>query len=145
MAVAVPIDREGPRADVLGHLLVVLDGDDERLAVGALQDFRLPERAVRLAVQDLEQPRHRLFHAGVRAGEDVAMAVAVEVHKLWSGAGASPHAGHFGHLAFGLQPLARRELAVAQVLEDPDLSLVNCPTSRSFLPSPSMSAQQGAA
>src|SRR5881409_1985144 len=62
--------------------------------------------------------------AGVRAGENVAVSVTVNVHKLWSGAGASPHPGHFGHLPFGLQPVARRELFRAKVLEDPDLSLV---------------------
>src|SRR5262249_51896253 len=73
---------------------------------------------------DLKQPGHVLVHAGVRAGENVGVSVAVNVHQLWSGAGASPHAGHFGDLPFGPQPLARRELFRTQVLEDPNLSLV---------------------
>ena len=34
------------------------------------------------------------------------MAVSVDIHQLWSRAGASPHAGHFGDVAFGSQPLA---------------------------------------
>src|SRR5262249_17665504 len=46
------------------------------------------------------------------------------VHKLWSGAGASPHSGHFGHLPFGLEPVARREFSRTKVLVDLDLSLV---------------------
>src|SRR5262249_48157461 len=65
-----------------------------------------------------------LLHARVGAGKDVKMAVPVDIHELWSGAGASPHAWYFGHLAFGLQPDACRKLPRAQVLEDPDLSLV---------------------
>ena len=119
--VAVPVDRERAGADVLGHLPTV-QGDDERFAVRALQDFRPTKCPVRLAVEDLEQSRHLLLHAGIRAGKDVATSVAVEVHKLWSRAGASPHAGHFGHLAFGLQPLGRRELAITEILVNVDLS-----------------------
>jgi hypothetical protein len=102
----------------------VLNGDDERLAVGTLQDFRPPKRPVRLAVQNLEQTRHLLLHAGVRSGKNVALTVAIDVHKLWSGASASPHPGHFRHPAFRLQPDAPRELPLAQILEDPDLSLI---------------------
>ena len=41
--------------------------------------------------------------------------------------------GHFGHLAFGLQPVARRELAVAEVLEDADLALVELPDEQVLL------------
>jgi hypothetical protein len=51
------------------------------------------------------------------------MTVVVDIHKLWSGAGASPHAGHFGHVPFGLQPDAPCEFALTEVLEDADLSL----------------------
>ena len=83
--------------------------------------------------QDLKQPRHGLLHAGVGAGKNVAPAVAIEVHKLWSRTGASPHAGHFGHRAFGLQPLARRELAVAKILVDADLSAVELSDEKVFL------------
>ncbi len=92
--------------------------------VGALQDFRLAERPVVLAVQDLEQPRHLVLHAGIGAGKDVAPAVAIEVHKLWSRAGASPNAGDLGDLAVGLEPVAGRELAVAEIPVDADLPLL---------------------
>src|SRR5262249_45114043 len=57
----------------------------------------------------------------------VAPAVAVEVHKLWSRTGASPHARDLGHRAFGLQPLARGELGVAEILVDADLPAVKLP------------------
>ena len=33
------------------------------------------------------------------AGKNVTPTVTIEVHKLWSRPGASPHAGHFGQLA----------------------------------------------
>ena len=62
VTVAVPVDRERPGADIVDPVLALAglaaDGDDEWLAVGALEDFRLAERPVCLAVQDLEQPRH---------------------------------------------------------------------------------------
>src|SRR5262249_39902145 len=120
---AITIDRNRLGADVLGHGLAV-PGNDERLAVSPLQDFRFPKRPVGFAVQDLEQPGHFRLHAGIRAGENVEVSVTVQVHQLWSGAGASPQAGHFGHLPLGLQPVAGRELFRAKVLEDPDVSLV---------------------
>ena len=78
-------------------------------------------------------PAMSLFHAGVGAGEDVAPAVAVEVHKLWSRAGASPHARDLGHRAVGLEPVARGELAVAQVLVDADLPAVELPDEQVLL------------
>ena len=110
------------------------DGDDERLAVGALQDFRLAERPVRLAVQHLEQPRHVLLHAGVRAGEDVAMAVAVDVHKLWSGADVHHHTpGTSATLPSACSQSPAANFALAQVLEDPDLSLVELPDEQVLL------------
>src|SRR5438309_724862 len=123
VTIAIPIDRKGPRADVLGHGLVVA-WNNQRLAVSALQDFGFPKRPVWIAVQDLKQPGHVCFHAGVRARENVQVSVTVNVHQLWSGAGASPHTGHFGHLPLGLQPVARRELFPAKVLENLNLSLV---------------------
>jgi hypothetical protein len=52
------------------------------------------------------------------------MTVTVDVHKLWSGTRASPNAGHFGHLAFRLEPDAPCELALAQILEKLNLPLI---------------------
>src|SRR5581483_8731530 len=124
MTIAIPIDRKGPGADFFGHLVIVICGNDERLTVGALQGFRLAERPIGLAVQDLKQPGHAPVHARIRAGEDVATPITVNVHQLWSGAGASPHSWHFGFFPFRLQPGAQRELFRALVLEDSDLSLV---------------------
>src|SRR3954447_14796708 len=57
-----------------------------------------------------------------------------EVHELWSRARASPHPRDLGHLALGFQPLARRELAVAQVLVDADLPAVELPDEQVLLP-----------
>ncbi len=130
--VTIPVDREGAGADVLGHP-PTLQGDDERFAVRTLQDFRSAKCPVRLSVEDLEQSRHGLLHAGVGAGKNVAPAVAIEVHKLWSRAGASPHAGHFGRSTFGLQPLARRELAIAKILVEADLSAIELSDEKVFL------------
>src|SRR5262245_36534974 len=124
VAVAVPVDGEGPRADLLGQFFFPRRGDDEGLAVGPLQDLGLAERAVGFAVEDLEQARHVLVHAGVRAGEDVEVAVAVDVHELWSRGRASPNARHFGVLTLRLQPGALDELHPAQALADLDLALV---------------------
>jgi hypothetical protein len=59
--------------------------------------------------------------------------VTIEVHKLWSGAGASPHARDFGHLARRLQPLSSREFAVAEVLVNADLSLSELPDEKVLL------------
>ena len=59
--------------------------------------------------------------------------VTIEVHKLWSRAGASPHARHFSHRALGLQPLARRELAVAEIPVNANLSLMELPDEKVFL------------
>ena len=73
------------------------------------------------------------------------MTVTVDVHKLWSGTCASPNAGHFSHLAFRLEPDAPARLPSPRFLKTRILPWLNCPTSRSFWPSPSRSAQQGAA
>src|SRR5579863_1758093 len=75
----------------------------------------------------MEQPGHRLLHAGVRAGENVGVSVTVDVHKLWSRAGASPNTRHFGRFPFGQQPGPGCEFLPSQVLEDADLSLVELP------------------
>jgi hypothetical protein len=56
------------------------------------------------------------------------MSVAIDVHKLWSRTGASPHAGNFGHLPFRLQPIAGCQFfgarLFAKILEDPNLAVV---------------------
>ena len=72
-----------------------------------IPDFGVP------TPEDLEQACHGIPHAGIRSRENVAVAIIVEIHKLWSRAGASPNAGHRGDLAFRLQPFARGELDVA--------------------------------
>src|SRR5262249_40529787 len=82
------------------------------------------KRSVGFAVQDLKQPRHLLVHARVRTRKNVTLAISIEVHELWSGARASPHARHFGHSPLGLQPLACRKSSRAHVLVRPDLALV---------------------
>ena len=73
------------------------------------------------------------------------MTVAIEIHNLWSGTRASPNARHFGNLSVRLKPLGSSKFVVTEILAEPDLAALNCPTRRSFLPSPSTSAQQGAA
>jgi hypothetical protein len=71
----------------------------------------------------MKEARHVGFHAGIAARENVVSTVAINIHNLWSRAGASPHAGHFGDLALGLEPVACRELSVAKIFVDPNLSL----------------------
>src|SRR5207249_5490589 len=122
--IAIPIDGEGSRANLLGQLVIAFRRDDERLAVGALQDLRLAKGSVLIAVEHLEQPRHVLLHARVGTGDNVEMAITVNVHELWSGRGASPHTRHFGVLAFRLKPDALGEFPFAQVLVNLDLALV---------------------
>src|SRR5581483_10677310 len=119
VAVVIPIDGEGPGADVLGHGLAV-EGNDQRLAIGPFQDLGFEKGAVFLAVQDLKQPSHWLLHTGIRAGQNVAKPVTVDVHQLWSRTGASPHARHFGRLPVHLQPIARGNLFAFEVFKDLD-------------------------
>jgi hypothetical protein len=122
LSIAFPIDGERSRANLLGQLAVVFCGNDERLAVRALQDLGLAKGVVLIAVEHLEQPRHFFVHARVGTGDNVEMAVPVNVHELWSGRGASPHTGHFGYIACRLKPDAFSEFSFAQALVDLDLA-----------------------
>src|SRR5262245_1159717 len=124
LAVAVPVDREGAGADLVRQVLFPVARQQQHLAVATLERLRLPEGAVLLAVQHLEQPGHVLLHPGVGAGEDVSDAVPVDVHELWSGGRASPHARHLGRLAIDLDPLAGAELQAAEVREGAHLAAV---------------------
>src|SRR5262249_6886522 len=111
LAISIPIHRERSRADVFGLVSPTRDGNDERRPVRALQNLRRFEFAAGLSPKNLEQSCHRSFHARIRPGKNVAVAIVVEIHKLWSRTGASPDSGNFGHLAFGSEPFTGRELS----------------------------------
>src|SRR5258708_2283100 len=64
--VAVPVNREGPRADVLDPVFG-FNGNDQRLAVRTVQHLGLFVGAVRLSPENLKQARHGLLHAGIGA------------------------------------------------------------------------------
>src|SRR5262249_1446895 len=133
LPVAIPVDRERPRANLLGPLVLAFCRYDERLAVRALQDLRLAEGPILLAVQHRHHTRHVLVHAGVGTGDNVEIAVTVKVHKLWSGRGASPHTRYFGYVALRLKPDAFGEFSFAEVLVDLDLALVELSDIKLFL------------
>jgi hypothetical protein len=61
------------------------------------------------------------------------MAVTVKVHKLWSRTGASPHAWNFGHTTFRFEPPSGFQPPIAQVFEDPNLSLAKLPDQQVLL------------
>ena len=128
VTVTVPVHREGAGAGVLVRRLT-FRGDDERFAVRRLQDFCPAKCPIFFAAQDLEHSGavHLLLLEGIRTGEDVATSVAIEVHKLWSRAGASPYAGHLGWCAIGHQPLLSREIALTEILVDADHPAVELP------------------
>ena len=121
VTVTVPVYSERAGAGVLIRRLT-FRGDDERFAVRPLQDFCPAKSPIFFAVQDLKhsRPVHLLLLEGIRTGKDVATSVAVEVHQLWSRAGASPHARHHGRQAIGHEPLRSREVALAKILVDLD-------------------------
>ncbi len=133
LPIAIPIDGERSRANLLGQPVIAFGGNDERLAVRALQDFRLAKGPVLIAAEHLEQPRHVLVIARVGAGENVEMAITEKVHKLWSGRGASPHTRNFGVLAFRLKPDAFGEFPFAKVLVDLDFAFVELSDIKIFL------------
>ena len=84
----------------------------------------LLERAVRLAVQDLEQPRHVLAPCGSRSRRgcrDVRRRRGPQTVE-WSWCITTRRA--LRPPALGLQPVAGRELAVAEILVDADLPAV---------------------
>ena len=123
LTVAIPIDREGPGADFLGQFGLIVRGDNQRFAVRPLQFLGLGEAAPLLAAQNLEQARHILFHPGVGSGENVTSTVPIDIHKLWSGGGASPYTGYFGVDLFSLQPGPLAEIEPALVGQHLDLAL----------------------
>src|SRR5262249_54197100 len=88
LSVVVPIDCKRARADIIDPVVpspgFALHRNDQRLAVRTFQLRRFLKLAVRLAPEHLEQSSHLAVHAGIGAREDVTLAVAVEVHKLWS-------------------------------------------------------------
>jgi len=122
------------QANAFNYVVISLRWDDERLVICAVEDGGFFESAAFLAPQYLKQPGHGLLVARVGTGKDVAETVAVEIHKLWSRAGASPDARHLGHFSVGVQPFASGESASAQPLEDSNLSFVELPDEQVFLP-----------
>src|SRR5262249_8534304 len=100
----------------------------------ALQGLGFSKSAVRIAAQNLKEPGHRPFGAGIRTGKNIEMPVSVDVHQLWSRAGASPHARHLGNLAFSLEPLAGAKILCLQMFVDADLSLVELADEQHFMP-----------
>src|SRR5262249_8026248 len=66
-------------------------------------------------------------------GKYVALAITIQVHKLWSRARASPHTRYFRDRTLGFKPLARRKLGVAKVSIDADLALVKLTNKKVFL------------